>query len=527
MVANDPSGPSRSSAQRWARKALSALTGSSDALIAHGKRWASSGDNSVIVHEESLDYAQHLVLLYGAEEGPAPADCELVLWILGCSQLIGGWEIEDTTGMTPTEAMISEQSRVARFNNSEEPVTLLVRVAELFNERPFAGKLAAETTWNAIEQAAFGCSFSEHFETRVLPWFIQSFAWGKADGVFPIIEPKEWVKNSGAVGDQIVDWLWKQARTREQLVEQIRASMNGLALPRAPSALLYNPIVKISDELIAVASPWKVLAYLRTGIWFAFMEGTKAVLGKNALQDWTSAFGYMFEQWLRKVARDAETDDFKGQVLLPEHPGSEDEIDDVVVLEGKTVILFSAKARLIEKSVSRDAKSKRMVIDWHRKFLFAEEERSYRVGAVRQFNANIEKIRAGKFPNVPKDARIVPVLVTYDMMCEEALLYEWIEQRCASLGLLQQPNVAPLSIAHVHDFERLFGRASRGLSLAQFFRERETSWKRRRLQNQIGVTAPGERLAQLQARFVELMNSTSTRLFGKPLSPEINERLTE
>lgn len=524
-VANDNAGPKNPALQRWARDSLDALTGSSTTLIARAKWWAKSGDQAVVFHEEALDYAMHLVLLYGLDDGPCPSDCELVLWVIGCSQLIGKWEVDDSSNITASEALIAEQSRVARFNNGEDPLTLLVRVADLFGNRPFTGKLADPATWAAIEQKAFGRTFAEHFETRVLPWFSQSLRWGKSHDELPVIDPEAWVKKVGETGKQIVAWLWEQTRTREQLVDELRATMGSASVPRSPTTLLHHPLVKFSDDRIAVTSPWKILAYLRTGIWFAFLEACKSVLGKNGAQDWTSAFGYMFEKWLRSVARFAETKAFKGRLLLSKHPGSEDEIDDVVVLEGNTVVLFSAKARLVGKDVARDAKSKKMVIDWYRSFLFSEEKGAFRVGAVRQFDANINKIRAGAFPEVPKDARIVPVLVTYDTMCEEYLLYEWIQEQCTALGLLQQENVTPLSIAHVYDFERLFGRASRGLSLAQFFRDREGPWKGRRIQNQIGVTAPADRLKQLEGRFVELMDSMSMRRLGKPLSDKLKARV--
>jgi hypothetical protein len=525
-VARDPAGPKSASMQRWARNALEALNGSSTRHIAHAKAWAKSGDDAVVVHEEALDYLQHLVLLYGAEDGEVPGDSELVLWLLGAAQLMGGWEIEDGSDVTMTEALIAEQVRVARFNNREDPLNLLVRAADMFGSPPFAGKLSNRDTWNAIERAAFGRPFAEHFETRILPWFSHSMRWGKSEAELPVLEPESWVKNTGAAGKPIVEWLFSQSRTRDELAALIRAPMKGAAVPRAPTILLHHPMVRLSDERIAIASPWRILAHLRTGIWFAFMEGTKAVLGKNAGQDWTAAFGYMFEEWLRAVARHAVTPSFKGRLLLSEHPGSPDEIDDIVVLEGNTVILFSAKARLVEKSVARDAKSKRMVIDWYQKFLFAEEQGAFRVGAVRQFDAGIQRIRSGAFPEVPRNCRIVPVLVTYDTLCEEFLLYQWIGEQCRALGLLQQDGVAPLVIAHVNDFERLLGRASRGLSLAGFFKARDGDWKGRRLQNQIGVTRPHDRLPQLETRFVELMNSMSTRLLGKPMSSEKIRRVT-
>jgi len=263
-------------------------------------------------------------------------------------------------------------------------------------------------------------------------------------------------------------------------------------LPQAPTALLHSPLIRLTDDKVCVASPWRAMAYLRTGIWTAFMRGTKKVLGDQASSAWTSGFGYMFEEYLRSIAKRAIGDQPE-RLRLPTHPGSLDEIEDVVVVENGTAILFSAKARLVEEPVARHAKSVRMVMDWYEKYFFAEESGEFRCGAARQFDARISRIRAGLFPGFPCDLHIVPVLVTYDALCEETLLYEWFEQRCKHHGLLQHANIAPFVIANVEDFERLMARAKRGGSLAAFFAERARRWKTRKLQTQLRSSALGDR----------------------------------
>ena len=327
--------------------------------------------------------------------------------------------------------------------------------------------------------------------------------------------PEQWVKNLGDEGKAISQWVFDLAKSRDEIATLSRARMlpSGL-LPRAPTALLRHPIVRLSEERVGVASPWRVLAHLRTGIWAAFLNGTKTVLGRA--QEWFPAFGYMFEEWLRKVASWAAGPMFRGRLVLPEFPGSADEVDDVVIVEGNTTFLFSAKARLVEEPVARHAKSVRMVMDWYEKYFFAAGDDDFRGGAARQFDSRIQRIRAGTYKHVPKDNRIVPILVTYDSLCEEFLLYEWLEERCKALGLLQQERVASLALAHVDDFDRLMARANRGLSLTEFFMEREFKWKSRRLQQQLGTYELEDRLPQVVAAFEALMNSVSVRLTGKP-----------
>jgi hypothetical protein len=386
-VAHDNSGPRSKKVQSWARQQILAMTGSNPSAIANAHAWARSHDDAVIVHEEAVDFLQHVVLLYGLEEGDAPPDLELVLWLIGAGQFLGEWESDADADQT--EQLIAEIVRVSRFNNHEDPVNLLVRVQHMFGKPPFGSALSKSETWMSIQQAAFGQPFIQHFETRVVPFYGESLRWGTEEGELPVLVPDQWVRNLGDDGKPIAQWVFGLAKTRDELNALTRARMlpDGL-LPRAPTALVRHPILRLSDERVGVASPWRVLAHLRTGIWAAFLNGTKAVLGKP--NEWFPAFGYMFEEWLRTVARwAAAAPTFRGRLVLPEHPGSADEIDDVVIVEGNTTFLFSAKARLVEEPIARHAKSQRMVMDWYEKYFFAAGDDEFRGGAVRQFNSRI------------------------------------------------------------------------------------------------------------------------------------------
>lgn len=403
------------------------------------------------------------------------------------------------------------------FNASEDPLNLIVRTREIFAAPPFAGALSSLDTWNRVEQHAFGSPFASHFETRVLPLLAESLQWGKSEAALPVIVPETWVRNlDRTVGERISNWIFEQARTREQLTAIIRERMrpDGV-VPHAPTALLRHPIVRLSEDRVAVASAWRVRTHLKTGIWATFMQATKDVLGNKAAQEWTVAFGYRFEDWLRRVATSAATSPaFRGKLILPKHPGSDDEIEDVVVYENGTAIVFSAKARLVEESVARHAKSRSMVIDWYSKFFFAPASGRFRDGVVRQLSSRVDLIRQGAFePTLPRQCHVIPVLVTYDSLCEEFLLYRWLEDQCKAQNLLRQQRVSPIVLAHIDDYERLMARASRGTSLTEFLRSRDTLWQARRLQLQLGATRPDDRLPQANQRFREIMAAMSAQLF--------------
>ncbi len=518
-LAQDPAGPKSAKLRRWARAALRSLSGRSEVLIARARDWAASGDEAVVVHEEAIDFVQHLAVLHGQGGGDAPPDGELALWLLGAADSLGKWEHPDGRSLSANEEMIAEFARVARYNNNSiDAVPLIVRTRELFAGPPFAGALSNPALWNQVELAAFGCPFAEHFETRLLPYFTECIGWGQTEDRLPLIEPTRWVQNLPPDrARSIIQWMFSQSRSRDELVAVIRERMRPCnLLPHAPTALLRHPIVRLSNDLLGIASPWRVRNHLVTGIWAAFMQATKETLGVRAAQEWTIAFGYLFEEWMRIVARDAtSTDRFRGELMLPTHPGSDDEIEDVVVVEGGTAVLFSGKARLMEESVARHARSRDAVMDWYDRFFFAPRGRGFRDGVVKQLSDRIDSARAGRFePALPRAYRIIPVLVTYDLLCDEFPLYRWLAEECAKRALLQQPNVAPLVIVHIDDFERLMARAGRGVSVAGFFSARGTGVVTR-VHVQLGATTIEDRLPRLLTRFEEICKASQSVLFPK------------
>jgi hypothetical protein len=115
---------------------------------------------------------------------------------------------------------------------------------------------------------------------------------------------------------------------------------------------------------------------------------------------------------------------------------------------------------------------------------------------------------------------VVPVLVTYDSLSEDTLLYDWLHVTGCALGLMQQGNVAPLTVMRVDDFERLMSRASRGLSMRAFFGDRERDWRLRAVRHQLGAYQASDRLPPIDAAYWQLMNAISVELGGAALRRE-------
>lgn len=500
------------------------LTGSSAGLIAKIKEFVRTNRNSmVIAHEEAINYLQHLVLLEGGEEGDGPADTEIGLWLLGINDHVSDWLEEDERALTEEEELIAVCAHALRFNNSPDLMREVARTFHLLEHEPLRGVLADDKLWRELQQYAFGCEFRRYFSCFAYLLALLSLGWGttRPDGL-PILEAERLYGKTEVEVAEGAAWLSRIAMSRDEAKAEIGKRVRDDGLPHAPTALLRTPLVQISEGRYIAASPWVVRAFLKTGLWARMLFAAKDKHKKGA-DIWLSTFGDKFEQWCRDVADDAAKQRwFKGELLLPSEPGADDEIEDVVLCEGRAAIFFSAKGRLVPEPEARHAKSRSALIDWYEKYFFGAKSAKYRAGVIRQLDARITLLRNGEFePDLNRSTRVLPVILTYDSLCEDVLLYRWLEERCVSHGCLQQPGVAPLTLAKVDDFEDLMMRAAEGESAVGILRKRESSWKHQRLDRLLfslkGRTRGGspKRLPMIEEVFETVVAAQNELLFGK------------
>lgn len=474
-----------------------------------------------LAHEAAIVTLQHLVILEGADTGPAPSDTDIAIWIIAINDYLDEWSLPDARELTRAEELIAIQAHAYRFNNSPDWLREILRVYETLSVVPHRNRLHDVAAWQEIQNIAFGTDLQTYFETFITPLALLSKGWGTATPSGLLIQPvmsREYLEDQLATPPNMLDgWISKFSSDRSALQAKIRERMRpDSPVPHSPTALYYNPAVSV-DNLLIFTSPWAIRVQLKTGIWFALMDAVKTKYGQRGAVLWTSTFGDLFERWAARVAQSAsESRWFRGELLLPSAPGAADEIEDVVVREGRACILFSAKARLVPENVARQAKSRSELVDWYDSFFFAEATGEYRQGAVRLLHDRITLIRDGAFePRLPRNIRIVPVLVTYDSLCEHILLYERIRRRCADDGLLQQRDVAPLALARIEDFEDLMSHASGGGSALAILRKRERAWRDRRLDALFAAQRPPigrRRLPALQQAFDALVERVLSRI---------------
>ncbi|MBW2380067.1 MAG: hypothetical protein JRD92_14435 [Deltaproteobacteria bacterium] len=138
-------------------------------------------------------------------------------------------------------------------------------------------------------------------------------------------------------------------------------------------------------------------------------------------------------------------------------------------------------------------------IDWYEDYFLADAAKDFRGGALRQLHDRIEMIRNGDFePRLPRGTELYPVLVTFDTLCENPLLYRWIVDLCSTKGLLNGDGVRPVTLANVADYEALLACAVSGNPITRLLKERSGRWRNRRLDLQLFDADCPRRLPEME-----------------------------
>jgi len=382
---------------------------------------------------------------------------------------LGDWKCPDARMLSEIEKLMASLCHVTRFNKRPDAIREIVRAHLVFGQAPETGALSNPELRATIEQKAFfGSDFEGYYRAFVLPLYFLSVSWGlrQADGAFagPLVDSQSWLKATAlppgppqsAFNALTIDRTTAQAKLRSSLRED--------GLPHSPALFIASPFVRMSDGSVVAASPWMVREHLRGGLWMRMKTAVEKELGDA--EEWSRAFGQMFELTCRDLAKQAASaPSFAGKLLLSTSIGGSDELEDVVILEDDGIVLISAKSRLVRQSVAREADSRSKLIDWYEDFLFEERKGNRRAGALRLLDSKVRAIRNGDFESVPANAKICPILVTFDDLCETPALNRWVAQRSLEHDILQEGGVVSPLLTTLEGLESLLAMASNGLSM--------------------------------------------------------------
>jgi len=517
-LANKEGGVTGADARAWTHDLLVQRVGSDDpteAKVASAVQRLPRG--TAIAHGHVVQVLQYLALAGGSPSGRRPPEGQLAFLMLALNDHIPQWP-EESPGLSDQEDTLAAMMFFTIFNRtSDDPLRHLVRTVEIMGGDPAGGPVTA-AEWSTIQSTAFGCSFVEYVERFLAPLLVLSCRWSGEHA--PVLDPRAWQKAD--CGALYTRWFAEASIPVEDAACEFGAQSSPTAPLRVPGEFYRKPFLTTGDKLLAL-SPWHVRDHASLGTWDKLNRAAKTVLKTDSNQGFSSTFGLLFEKWCRSLATEAASaPGFSDELLLPSAPGAADEVEDVVFISDKTVVLMSAKSSLVREASLKSARRLSDAVAWLRQFFFEPRSgakvRGYRGGAVLLLDRKITDIRAGRYQDrgIPPDAEIVPVVLCYDNVGESGILYKWIRDECAKLAILSsRPGVLPLTVVTPEDYEALLAIGASGKSICELLASRvRGSTRLQPLDWHLRRVAPGipPRLPSMERRFREIMAACNERL---------------
>jgi hypothetical protein len=458
VVANTPAGADGAVARSWTIDLLASGLTSRDAWerqVAQGV----VGRPEPIAHQASIQFLQSVVLLHASESGRTPSDGEIALLLLVANDYFSGW-FEDDGDASSLEAAVANVARSMLHDRTPDRIAQCLRLPQLLTlELPAKfDAFAADGVWSEVLNAALGSGLDEFLELLAVPTVMLATDWGRGEPPRPpLFLPEEWAKESTKT-PELLQFVRSVSATREQLKARLRVNSDGL--PLGPSAFWRTPFVELGNDRFVCLAPGVLGEQVRNAIWGRILDAANELDKGAGKTRWLSTFGYRFEYWARNAAILAGGDGrrLRRQLRLSKEPGTDEEVEDVTLVEKGKVALFSAKSRLMREDLLKGATSIRKTIDWLDKFLFGTKTGGYRDGALRLLDAKAQRIRNGDYveQGVPANAEIFPVLLTFDDLgIDTPPGYKWMAARLHDEGLLV--GARPTTALSAEGYEQFLG----------------------------------------------------------------------
>lgn len=521
-LANGEGGVHGSRAHAWTTDLLKQSVASPNHLEASvAKALARSPETRAIAHAQGVFTLQTLVMARAGHSGVRPSDAYVAFLLLALNDHIPEWAIPSTT-LPESETILADIFFTSIFNRNDDPLRVLVRTLDIFAKTPPQSPIK-EPEWLRVTQEAFGTTLDEYAEGFLAPLFLFASGWG--DDRLPLTSQSTWSELTGITRTLVDRWFDEASLLARgsQPTFSSRPLPSGLA--GVPAEFYRKPFIEFETGHILGSSPWHVRDHLTFGTWGKLNAASKKVRATTSNEAFASHFGYQFEAWCADLAQESKRSDaFPDELILPSHTGAADEIEDVVLLNGKMVALISAKASLVPENSLKSAPGPDAVMKWLRRFFFEDtasaKAKGHRGGAVFQLDKHVQRLRAGEFEKrgISRNAIILPAIVCFDHVGECGPLYKWIEATCKGAGILSaRRDVRPITLIAPRDFEALMALGASGISICEvLFGKSSDSLKWGNLDAHLfdvaSETGTSVRLPVLSQRFQEVMTRVKARM---------------
>lgn len=521
ILANSRGSVLGAEARAWTRDLLLERRGSPHPLeAAVAKALDRLPVDRAIGHAHVVFLLQLLTVAHASPTGAVPHDGFLAFLMLAANDHIPEWVPDERAVLTTMERVLGVSFFCTSFNRSDDLIRTLLRIVDIAGHRSERDYPDAQK-WERVQHEAFGTSFEEYVELFLAPMLLISNGWGLERP--PVMLQEQWRGRDERERALYERWLSEASLTMDVATSAFASRTMPSGLPGLPQEFFRRPFVKIGSHLVCL-SPWHIRDHAVLGTWAKLNAASKKVLNTSSNQVFSSAFGYSFEHWCASLADEAsKTRKFRDTLILPSSPGAEDEIEDVVMRDGRYVAMFSAKASPVPEASLKTAERVEDVVRWLQRFFFEGQDgaraRGYRGGAALLLDRKIQRLRAGDYEGrgLNKDALVLPCIVSFDNVGESGILYKWLDEECRRLGILvARPKVRPLTIITPEEYESLLALGIEGRGVCRLLAEKtEPRFAWGRLDQFLYDRASGSKLMRLPSmkeRFQRLASRSAERM---------------
>lgn len=482
-----------------------------------------------VAHAEGIHALQSLFVSHGSDgPGLPPSPARICHLLLAVNDHVGMWD--EPVDLTPHELALSCIARAARFDRSEDFVREIARAEGLYRMPPPTGSLSEPKAWSDFIHAALGAPVEEVVDRELLPLAVISRLWGDESDpswYFPIVTETAW-SQVARTSECFADLRRRLAWTRDEL-RGVLGPGSTESLQQQTGHFFQKPFIAMPEGEIVAASPGAVHWMPRAGIWSRCLAHARTGL-RGGADAWFSNFGYLTEAWCRHVGELGVAEGLKDRLISPDVSGDSTEITDLLFVREDRVAIIEVKSRMMRADVIRSARSPKAVVDWYEQFFFDKKQRDHRAESFWQLQKVVERIRAGEFcaRGIRRDARIYPVLVSYDDIGDYPGLYPWLRERCAHHRIFQSHRVEHPVVCGVADLELLIAAGVRCHGVMPLLhRKTRRDMRDMPLRSALRRLLRGNlpRLHELESQYESMMQRAQSRLFGpRSTSEERDER---
>jgi len=213
-----------------------------------------------------------------------------------------------------------------------------------------------------------------------------------------------------------------------------------------------RPLLMLDDKRAVILDLQFLVELLTVGVYYSIFD----TLPKDRRDRFREMWGRIFELYAVGLLREAYPEGLGFLQTDAEFPGGQ---IDALVDFGEEVLAFEMKSSLLTEVAKRGGRSKTFETDVYKKFVRNEKGEPK---GVAQLAKSCRAIVEGTLKTTLRPPQVYPILLSEEPACEALCFNSYLNGIFWS-ELGTSPNVRPLSVMSINEFEEVLGQVSAGV----------------------------------------------------------------